>query len=273
MQVAVITGSASGIGAALAQEAVHRGMHVVLADRDAQRLQRTADALGHQALAVACDVTDFASVQALAVQVYATHGQVDFLFNNAGVMHTGTSWELPLQQWHQAWQVNVQGIVHCLHAFVPRLIAAQRSARIVNTASMGGFVPSAMMPAYSATKAAVVAMTEALLGELAQAAPQLKVSLMAPGSVQTSLFDDPTSATTGTADFQNWMRNNTAKRGMPADEMARLTWDSVLRGDYWVLSHPEMFDMLWKQRNQHVVDRTMPLFQWSPQSALEVNTA
>lgn len=273
MQVAVITGAASGIGAALAQEAVARGMHVVLSDRDAARLQATADALGPQALAVPCDVTDYASVQVLAERTYAAHGQVDFLFNNAGVLHTGSTWELPLATWQQAWQVNVQGVVHGVHAFVPRLMAAQRPAHIINTASMGGFVPSAMLPAYSATKAAVVALTESLLGELAQAAPPLKVSLLAPGPVHTALFDDPQAATARTSDYQAWMRDNTAKSGMPAAELARLTWDAVLRGDYWILTHPQMFDMLWNQRNQRIAARTSPLFQWTPQTVASAENA
>lgn len=266
MQVAVITGAASGIGAGLAQEAVARGLHVVLADRDADKLAATAQALGPSASALATDVTQAQALQALAEFAYARHGRVDFLFNNAGVLSTGLSWELPLAHWQQALQVNIMGIVHSLHAFVPRMQAAGQPAHIINTASMGGFVPSAMLPAYSATKAAVVAMTESLLGELAQAAPHIKLSLLAPGPVKTSLFDDE-AATAQATPMQDWMRNNTAKTGMSTEALAQHTWDAVQRGDYWIFPHAQMLDTMVAMRHQMIAARKPPIFQWTPKTA------
>ena len=114
MKVAVITGAASGIGAGLAKQAVARGMKVVLADRDQAGLDKVAGELGDQALAVVTDVTSQASLDALADKAYAALGQVDLLFNNAGVLSTGNCWEISDAQWQQAWQVNVNGIVNGL---------------------------------------------------------------------------------------------------------------------------------------------------------------
>ena len=185
MTVAVITGAASGIGAGLAREAARRGMKLVLADRDAARLDEVAASIGDAALAVPTDVTDPAALQALADAAYATHGQVDLLFNNAGVLSTGLSWEIPADRWQMSLDVNVRGIVNALRAFVPRLIAADRPARIINTASVGGFLPAPLMAPYSATKFAVVALTESLAGELSMLGSKVQVSLLAPGPVKS----------------------------------------------------------------------------------------
>ena len=116
MTVAVITGAAGGIGAGLAREAARRGMQVVLADRDADALREVAAGIGAAALAVPTDVTEPASVEALAEAAYATHGQVDLLFNNAGVLSTGFSWEIPADKWQQSLDVNVTGILNGIRA-------------------------------------------------------------------------------------------------------------------------------------------------------------
>ncbi len=98
MSVAVITGAASGIGAGLAREAVRRGMTVVLADRDEAGLNSMAAALGAAAHSVPTDVTDPDALERLAEAAFAL-GDVDLLFNNAGVLSTGLSWEIPADVW------------------------------------------------------------------------------------------------------------------------------------------------------------------------------
>lgn len=115
MKIAVITGAASGIGAGLAREAARRGMQVVLADLDAKRLAEVAAGIGSAAIAVPTDVADPAAVDALAERAYAQHGQVDLLFNNAGLLSTGFSWEIPAAKWQQVLAVNVGGVVNGLH--------------------------------------------------------------------------------------------------------------------------------------------------------------
>lgn len=265
MQVAVITGAAGGIGAALAAVAVRRGMRVVLADRDAAALQRVAQPFGDRALAVPTDVTDEASMQALAQAAYTHFGQVDLLFNNAGVLSTGHCWEIPAAKWEQAWQVNVNGIVNGLRAFVPRLLTADRPAHIINTASMGGFLPSSMMAPYSATKFAVVALTECLLTELATLNPKIQVSLLAPGPVKTEIFnrEAPPQAATG---FHQTMVDLLNENGLAPEAFAELVFTSVERGDYWIFPQPELLDSLLERRNQTIATRQSPLFTWSPET-------
>ena len=227
MKVAVITGAASGIGAGLAKQAVALGMKVVLADRDQAGLEKIAQELGDQALAVVTDVTSQASLDALADKAYAAFGQVDMLFNNAGVLTTGNCWEISDAQWQKSWQVNVNGIVNGLRTFVPRLLKADRPARIINTASVGGFLPSPLMSPYSATKFAVVALTESLVNELATLNPQIKVSLLAPGPVKSAIFREAPSE--ASAQFHSLMTHMLDENGLDADEFARLVFEGRIQ--------------------------------------------
>lgn len=258
MKVAVITGAASGIGAGLAREAARRGMQVVLADRDAGHLEAVAGGIGNAALAVPTDVTDPAAMEALAARVYAVHGQVDLLFNNAGVLSTGLTWEIPAAKWQQALDVNVGGMVNGLRAFVPRLLAAKRPARIINTSSVGGFLPSPLMAPYSATKFAIVALTESLAGELKILKSQVAVSLLAPGGVRSEIFREQPSA--ASQQFVDVMRKLTDAHGLTPDQFAPLVFDAVERGEYWIIPQPESLDEGWRARNEIIAARRQPSF-------------
>ena len=265
MKVAVITGAASGIGAGLAKQAVARGMKVVLADRDQAGLDQVARELGDQALAIVTDVTSQASLDALADKAYAAFGQVDLLFNNAGVLTTGNCWEISDAKWQQAWQVNVNGIVNGLRAFVPRLIKAERAARIINTASVGGFLPSPLMAPYSATKFAVVALTESLANELAAVAPQIQVSLLAPGPVKTAIFRETPSE--ASAQFHGLMTHMLDENGLSSDEFASRVFAAVDRGEYWIVPQPEALDPLLEARNKTIANRATPIFSLAPEAS------
>lgn len=258
MSVAVITGAASGIGAGLAREAVRRGMRVVLADRDAKGLEVVAQALGDAALAVPTDVTDPASLEALAERAYAAHGQVDLLFNNAGVLSTGFTWEIPADRWQMSLDVNIGGIVNGLRAFVPRLIAADRPARIINTASVGGFLPAPLMAPYSATKFATVALTESLAGELAMLKSKVQVSLLAPGPVKSEIFREAPSQ--ASRQFHETMVGMLDQNGLTPDEFAPLVFDAIARGDYWIIPQPEALDEGFAARNALIMARKAPQF-------------
>jgi NAD(P)-dependent dehydrogenase (short-subunit alcohol dehydrogenase family) len=258
MSVAVITGAASGIGAGLARHAAARGMQVVMADRDAVPLGLVAGDLGDQALAVTCDVTDPQALDRLAAQSYERFGQVDLLFCNAGILTTGMSWEVTPEKWRQVLDVNVLGVVNTLRAFVPRLIAAEKAARIVITSSIGGFLPSPLMGPYSASKFALVAIAETLAGELAMLKSPVKVSLLAPGAVKTGIFrDDPTTAS-GT--FVEQMLEMTEAHGLSPDAFAERVFAAIDRGEYWIIPQPESFDHGFEARNAIISGRKPPQF-------------
>jgi short-subunit dehydrogenase len=258
MSVAVITGAASGIGAGLARTAAKRGMQVVLADRDEERLAEVAGAIGAAAMAVPCDVADPAPLEALAEHAYAAHGQVDLLFNNAGILSTGLSWEISAEKWQQVVSVNILGVVNGLRAFVPRMIAANRPARIINTASTGGFLPAPLLSPYSASKFAVVALTESLAGELAMLKSPVQVSLLAPGPVKTGIFREPPTDASKT--FVDMMVGMLDENGMGADEFAELVFAGIDHGDYWIIPQPEGFDDGFAARNARIMARQTPAF-------------
>lgn len=255
--VAVITGAASGIGAGLARQAARRGLQVVLADRDLQRLDAVADEIGDAALAMATDVTHPEALETLAERAFAL-GPVDLLFNNAGVLTTGNSWEIAADKWRQAVEVNVLGIVNGLRAFVPRMLAADRPARIVNTASVGGFLPSPLMAPYSATKFAVVALTESLAGELEMAGSRIAVSLLAPGPVRSDIFREEAGARAG--QFVETMKTMLDAHGVTPDEFAVRVFDSIDRGEYWIIPQAEALDEGWRARNEAIAARLAPQF-------------
>ena len=258
MPVAVITGAASGIGAGLASEAARRGMQVVLADRDATAMEKIAADIGENALSVPTDVTDISAVEELTDQAYRRFGAIDLLFNNAGVMSTGLSWEIPADKWDAVWKVNVDGILNGLRTFVPRLIAADRPARIINTASVGGFLPSPLMAPYSATKFAVVALTEALAGELKMLGTKIEVSLLAPGPVKSGIFRE--SPPDAAEQLHGMMTSMLEQNGLEPDEFASRVFDAIDRGDYWIIPQPEAFDGGFAARTETIAKRLAPAF-------------
>ena len=154
-RVAVVTGGASGIGKAMAARFAAAGMHVVIADVEEGPLGATADELG--VVAVRTDVSDAASVQALADEVVARFGTAHVLCNNAGVGGGGRISTLTLNDWKWVLDVNLWGVVHGLHSFLPLLLANDEGGHVVNTASMAGLSAWPGIGPYNASKYAVVA--------------------------------------------------------------------------------------------------------------------
>lgn len=256
MNACVITGAASGIGAGLARHAASLGMKLVLADWNEEALNRLAGELPGEVLSVPTDVRDDAAVKALARAAFERFGQVDLVFNNAGVLSSGLTWEIDAATWQRSLAVNIGGVVNVIRAFVPRLVAADRPARIVNTSSLGGFLTSPFMAPYSATKFAIVAITEALAAELAATGSKVQVSLLAPGPVKSAIMDEPAPAPT--AGFMAMLRGMSDENGMSADELAVLVFEAIGRGDYWIIPHPEMLDEPLRERTRMIIDRSPP---------------
>jgi NADP-dependent 3-hydroxy acid dehydrogenase YdfG len=260
---AVITGAASGIGLGLAREAARRGLRLVLADRDAEALAEAAGTLP-DALACPTDVTDAGAVERLASAAFDHLGTVDLLFNNAGIMATGFCWEIDPARWDASLKVNVGGVLNGLRAFVPRMLAAGVPARIVNTASVGGFNPSPLMAPYSATKFAVVALTESLKGELDMIGAPIAVSLLAPGPVRSAIFDDPFGGTIhpATEQFVERLRAMIGQYGLDPEPFAGRVFDAVARGDYWIVPQPEALDLMLERRHAMIAARSQPVFDF-----------
>ena len=148
-KTAVVTGAGSGIGRSLAMLLARRGAVVHAADFSGDSAEAVAQQIrdaGGQAVAHTVDVGDADAVDRLAGIVFA-RGPVDLLFNNAGIGHAGAVTDTTLSDWRRLIDVNLMGVVHGLHAFLPRLLDQGRPAHIVNTASMAGLVPAAGLSA------------------------------------------------------------------------------------------------------------------------------
>ncbi len=186
-KVAVITGAASGIGAALAKGFADEGMRVVAADIDTGNAEKTAAEIGDAARAWQVDVADDASVQQLADFAFDTFGQVDLLINNAGVFQGGLSWERSHADWEWVFSVNVYGIINGIKAFVPRMIAQDTEGHVVNTASVAAYVAGPMSAPYVVSKNTAMSVTECLALDLQLVGAKIGASVLTPSSFNTGI--------------------------------------------------------------------------------------
>lgn len=187
-KVVVITGAGAGIGRATAQAFAREGARLHLADIDQEQAREAAAAaadLGARVEAHRLDCTRPEQVEALAAEIEKTDGRVDVLHNNAGVCTGGAVEDLSLDDWHWTLDINLWGVIHGVHAFLPGMIA-RGSGHIVNTASMAGMLPFPFVAPYVASKFAVVGLTEALGTELARHG--IGVTLVCPGAVRTDVL-------------------------------------------------------------------------------------
>jgi len=186
---AVITGGGSGLGRALVLQLARQRARLVVADINvpgAEETARLANALGGDAVARRCDVGALADVEALARFADDRLGGTDLLVNNAGVAVAGQVGELPIADWEWIVRINLWGVIHGCHAFVPRL-RAQGRGFILNVASSAGFASLPQMAPYNATKAAVISLSETLHAELGPA--NVSVSCLCPTFFKTGLLD------------------------------------------------------------------------------------
>jgi len=261
--VAVITGAGSGIGAGLARHAAAAGMRVVLADIAADRIQAVAAEIndsGGTALPITTDVTNADDLNALAGQTWQRFGDVRLLINNAGMECVGNIWEIPISTWEKVVNLNILGVVHGVHAFLPRMLAAGKPASIANLSSVGGLNIMAMQTPYIMSKHAVQAFTESLAIELKLIDAPICVSAVLPGPVNTRIFQDaPTDANAAQSARQRAIMETMLRdRGLAADEAARLILQGIAQGKFWVSCHPEMMARFASQRAATLAALTDP---------------
>lgn len=228
----MITGAASGIGAALARHAASLGMTIAACDRDAAGLATLSAQLNAAEVPhIVCplDVTDSHALDDFANACIALP-PIALLFANAGILRGGNILDLPVATWRQLLDINVIGAVATLQAFVPAMIAHGQKAHVVVTGSIGSMTSSAALGAYCASKHALWSMVEALQMELD--GTQIGVSLLMPGAVSTPIYDsiDP-------------------DRPLPADSLspesvAERAFAGLLAGQAKILTHPAYIDSI-----------------------------
>lgn len=239
---AVITGGASGLGLAAAEQLAPRGWHLALLDRDEPRLASAAEALralgSPHCEAFAVDVTDEAAVK-FAVDAFAGRlGGLDLALNSAGVAAAGSVAATPPADWRWILDINVLGVVHACRAEAPHMARAGRGL-VVNVASAAAFMAAADMGAYNASKAAVVALSETLHQELAADGVQVAVAM--PGFFRTRLMEHARAP----ADARAFAERLMDRSGMAAAAVAREILARAAAGEVHLVL-PGEYRWLWR---------------------------
>jgi NAD(P)-dependent dehydrogenase (short-subunit alcohol dehydrogenase family) len=233
----VVTGAASGIGAAVAEQLGAAGAVLHLTDRNAVGLKEIRASIeaagGTVATATAADVTSIDEVRAFADEVHSGTGAVDGVLNVAGIAIWGTVDKMAHEQWRAVIEVNLMGPIHVIESFVPAMIAERRGGYLVNVSSAAGLVGLPWHAAYSASKFGLRGLSEVLRFDLAR--HKIAVSLVTPGAVATPLTGTVQLAgvDTSTAQFQK-MRARFEHRAVSADTAATKIIDGMLARKYLV---------------------------------------
>jgi NAD(P)-dependent dehydrogenase (short-subunit alcohol dehydrogenase family) len=187
-KVAIVTGGARGIGAAIVERYVAEGAAVAIADRTVDQAERLANDLGDKAFAVPLDVTDQVSIEAMVATVVGRSGGIDILVNNAAVFGLAPVVEVTETNWDLLFSVNVKGLFFTLQAVARRMIAQGRGGKIINMASQAGRRGEALVSTYCATKAAVISLTQSAGLDLIK--HRINVNAIAPGVVDTPMWNE-----------------------------------------------------------------------------------
>jgi NAD(P)-dependent dehydrogenase (short-subunit alcohol dehydrogenase family) len=271
-KVAVITGAASGIGRALAGKSAQEGMKVVLADVEELALKQAEEELkasGAEVLAVPTDVSQAADVEKLAQQAFATYGAVHLLCNNAGVSGGTTLWESSLADWQWVLGVNLWGVIHGIHFFVPRMLAQDSEGHIVNTASAAGLISSARLGIYKVSKHGVVTLSETLALELAARGTKLKASVLCPGFVNTRILDAernrPQALQNEPEEQQMSPEMSTmlnvgrqlVQAGMAPSQVAEMVFEAIRQEKFYIFTHKTTKQLV-QVRMEDILQERMP---------------
>ncbi len=252
--VALVTGGARGIGAALGACLAARQTRVILADVDIDKARDTAAAIGPNARAVALDVTDANAFADTIADVLDHEGRLDLLINNAGVAWLGEVRDMTAEDWDAVLAVNLGGVVHGVRAVYPAMVE-QGHGHICNIACVAGLTPVPMATAYTTAKHAVVGFSTSLRGEAA--GHGVEVSVVCPGAVATSLF------------------RRTSAVGFDREQLAR-----AMPSDRWLISAERCAALILRgiDRNRAVITVTRHarlawlLYRLMPATALRLGT-
>jgi NAD(P)-dependent dehydrogenase (short-subunit alcohol dehydrogenase family) len=186
--VAIVTGGASGIGRALAEELARRGSEVILADLQYELAQEVASKIssaGGKATVKQVNVTDFMALESLVQETVNRTGRLDYMFNNAGIGIAGEVWQHRIEDWDRIIDVNLRGVVNGIQAAYS-VMYKQGFGHIVNTSSMAGLIPTPFEAGYVATKYAVVGLSKAI--RIESISRGIRVSVICPGVIRTPIL-------------------------------------------------------------------------------------
>ena len=274
-RVAVITGAASGLGREFADRAAELGMKLVLADVQADALERATDELlgqGVEVLSMVCDVSKGAHVQELADAAIARFHGIHLVFNNAGVGSGGLVWENTEADWEWVLGVNLWGVIHGVRVFTHAMLECARrdpdfEGHIVNTASMAGLLNAPAMGVYNVSKHAVVSLSETLYHDLELVGAPIGASVLCPYFVPTGIHQShrnrpeelkPDARPTASQMAAQALTSKAVESGkVSASDVARITFDAVREGRFYIYSHPQALGGV-RERMEAIVEGKNP---------------
>lgn len=280
-KVAVITGGASGVGRALAEQLAREGARVVVSDIEEAALEQvvsTLRAAGHDCFGQIADVTRAESMEDLARAAFDQYGEVHLVFANAGVGtgEGGNMWEYELNEWEWGFRVNTWGLIHTINAFMPRLVAQNLPARFVVTGSgNGAFLMLPNTPIYTASKAAAQAITENLHFQLQAMQSPVQVSALFPGPhvVNTGIFnsernrpedlpvnpDKPSSGIQSVDDMRAIMSQYDMQlETTEPEEVAAFALNDLRQGKFWLTRMSDKSRAAFRERVEGILSATTP---------------
>jgi NAD(P)-dependent dehydrogenase (short-subunit alcohol dehydrogenase family) len=249
-KVAVVTGGASGIGKGIAEALKNEGVELVIADIEDGALQATAEELG--ATGIQTDVSSADSVGALATEVVERFGTAHVVVLNAGIGPMGRIADLTLDDWKWMVGVNLWGVIHGIHAFLPILKGNEEGGHIVNTSSMAGLVGMPGLGSYTLTKYGVLGLTEVLAKELEEDGSKVGATVLCPGTIHTNIG---TSSRNRPGDDAGGLHDvDISQEGSEVDmsgvrwmipiEVGTIVVDCIKSGELYALTHPDWWDMV-----------------------------
>jgi NAD(P)-dependent dehydrogenase (short-subunit alcohol dehydrogenase family) len=251
-KTAFVTGGASGIGLALGRVFAEAGMQVMLADIETEALAAAVKSLhnfGPDVRGVTCDVSDPGSVERAAAASYEAFGNVHVVCNNAGVAGGSGVDDISLDDWRWVLDVNLMGVLHGVHTFLPHIRSHGEGGHFVNTASMAGMVSGLGFGPYSASKFAVVTMSEGLAMHLRPLG--IGVSVLCPGWVRTRINESGRNRserygperTPQPGTWGSEIAAHVAERiqtGLDPSDVAARVLSAIRTDELYVFTHPEM---------------------------------
>jgi NAD(P)-dependent dehydrogenase (short-subunit alcohol dehydrogenase family) len=244
-KTALVTGAGSGIGRATALALARRGANLVICDLNEAGLGETAEVarrLGRDVLARRVDVASADEMRAFADAVHAQVEGVDILMNNAGVGLGGGTLHTTLEDWRWIIGVNLWGVVHGCHFFVPAMVRRRRGGHVVNVASAAGYVATEALAAYSTTKFAVVGLSEALRDELLPHG--IGVTAVCPGLINTPITQtSPLRGPEATPEARAYMVDVYRRRNYPPERVAENVLKAIQRNRAVAPISPEAWGM------------------------------